>query len=71
MLPTTAGTGGRQNAHASGVRRCQQDGCSRVEWTTDRDYSGPHGFYVTLGLPMQPSKVFYRVEDTGTRFQLP
>lgn len=46
-------------------------GCSRVEWTTDRDNSGAQGFYATLGLPTQPSKVFYRVEDTGTGFRLP
>ena len=46
-------------------------GCSRVEWTTDRDNSGAQAFYATLGLPAQPSKVFYRVEETGTGFQLP
>ena len=46
-------------------------GCSRVEWTTDRDNSGAQGFYATLGLPTQPSKVFYRVADTGTGFRLP
>ncbi len=45
--------------------------CSRVEWTTDRDNSGALGFYAALGLPTHPSKIFYRVEDTGTGFQLP
>ena len=45
--------------------------CSRVEWTTDRDNSGAQAFYTTLGLPTEPSKVFYRVEDIGTGFQLP
>jgi len=45
--------------------------CSRVEWTTDRDNSGAQAFYATLGLPTEPSKVFYRVGDIGTGFQLP
>ena len=44
-------------------------GCSRVEWTTDRDNSGAQGFYAALGLPTQPSKVFYRVEDTRVTSQ--
>ncbi|MGO9277739.1 MAG: GNAT family N-acetyltransferase [Streptosporangiaceae bacterium] len=46
-------------------------GCSRVEWTTDRDNSGAQAFYATLRLPTEPSKVFYRVEDIGTGFQFP
>ncbi len=46
-------------------------GCSRVEWTTDSDNSGAQAFYANLGLPVHPSKVFYRAEDTGAGFQLP
>ena len=46
-------------------------GCSRVEWTTDRDNTGAEAFYDRLGVPAHPSKIFYRVEDTGAGFQLP
>jgi GNAT superfamily N-acetyltransferase len=45
--------------------------CSRVEWTTGRDNRGAQAFYATLGLPVYPSKIFYRVEDTGTGLHLP
>jgi GNAT superfamily N-acetyltransferase len=48
-----------------------QDGCSRVEWTTDDGNAGAQAFYETLGLPPRPSKIFYRVEDTGGGFQIP
>jgi GNAT superfamily N-acetyltransferase len=44
--------------------------CSRIEWTTDRDNSGALAFYATLGLSPHTTKVFYRVEDTGTGLQL-
>ena len=47
-----------------------QLGCSRVEWTTDSGNAGAQAFYGTLGLPRHPSKVFYRVEDTGGGFQI-
>ena len=40
-------------------------GCSRVEWTTDADNTGAQAFYARLGLPNNPVKVFYRVEDAG------
>ena len=40
-------------------------GCSRVEWTTDISNIGAQAFYEKLGLAAYPSKVFYRVEDTG------
>ena len=39
--------------------------CSRVEWTTETDNAGARAFYHQLGLPVHPSKVFYRVEGTG------
>jgi len=41
-------------------------GCSRVEWTTDAGNTVAQVFYAKLGLPTHPSKVFYRVEDTGS-----
>ena len=44
--------------------------CSRVEWTTDTDNVGARAFYDTLGLPAHQTKIFYRVEDTGTGFQI-
>jgi GNAT superfamily N-acetyltransferase len=45
-------------------------GCSRVEWTTDVGNTAARAFYARLGLPAcgppaLPSKVFYRIEDTG------
>jgi GNAT superfamily N-acetyltransferase len=45
--------------------------CSRVEWTTDSDNADAQAFYEMLGLPRHPSKVFYRLEDTGGGFQIP
>jgi len=47
----------------------RKHGCSRVEWTTDTGNAGAQAFYEELGLPVHPSKVFYRVEDTGTDSQ--
>ena len=46
-------------------------GCSRVEWTTDTGNAGAQAFYESLGVPVQRSKIFYRVEDTGTGFPPP
>jgi GNAT superfamily N-acetyltransferase len=46
-------------------------GCSRVEWTTDSNNADAQAFYEMLGLPKHPSKVLYRVEDTGGAFQIP
>ena len=43
-------------------------GCSRVEWTTDISNTGAQAFYEKLGMDAYPSKVFYRVEDTGAGF---
>lgn len=36
--------------------------CSRVEWTTDQNNPGAHAFYTQLGVPVQTSKRFYRLE---------
>lgn len=44
-------------------------GCSRVEWTTDNDNNGAMRFYTRLGAPVCESKVFYRVQDTGSRLR--
>lgn len=45
-------------------------GCTRVEWTTDADNAAAQAFYAKLGLPALPSKVFYRVEDSGSGLRL-
>jgi GNAT superfamily N-acetyltransferase len=45
--------------------------CSRVEWTTDTGNASAQAFYAELGLPKHPSKVFYRVQDTGAGFPIP
>ena len=45
--------------------------CSRVEWTTDTGNGDAQGFYEAMALPKHPSKVFYRVEDSGEGFQFP
>jgi GNAT superfamily N-acetyltransferase len=36
-------------------------GCSRVEWTAQRDDEGAQAFYAALGAPVHQGKVFYRV----------
>jgi GNAT superfamily N-acetyltransferase len=36
-------------------------GCSRVEWTTDRDSEGAQRFYAKLGVPVDKGKLFYRI----------
>ena len=38
-----------------------EHGCSRVEWTTDRDNAGAQQFYKGLGQSELPTKLFYRV----------
>jgi GNAT superfamily N-acetyltransferase len=43
-------------------------GCSRIEWTADTGNASAQAFYTELGLPKHPSKVFYRVQDTGAGF---
>jgi GNAT superfamily N-acetyltransferase len=37
-------------------------GCSRVEWTADRDNPPALAFYASLGAKERDGKVFYRVE---------
>ena len=39
-----------------------EHGCSRVEWTTDRDNPDAQRFYSELGIPVRESKLFYRIE---------
>jgi GNAT superfamily N-acetyltransferase len=42
--------------------------CSRVEWTTDSDNREAQLFYADLGVPVDKSKLFYRIEgDELTR----
>ncbi|HEV2376778.1 MAG TPA: GNAT family N-acetyltransferase [Streptosporangiaceae bacterium] len=36
--------------------------CSRVEWTTDESNANAQDFYKDLGVQVNPSKVFYRIE---------
>lgn len=38
-------------------------GCSRVEWTADRDNPTALAFYKALGTEPHKGKVFYRMED--------
>jgi ribosomal protein S18 acetylase RimI-like enzyme len=42
-------------------------GCSRVEWTTDRNNLDAQGFYSQLGVLVQESKLFYRIEGDDLR----
>jgi len=44
-----------------------EHGCSRVEWTTDRDNPDAQRFYAELGIPVRESKLFYRIEDDELR----
>jgi len=37
-------------------------GCSRVEWTTERDNQDARRFYQRLGVPAHPDKIFYRAD---------
>lgn len=41
--------------------------CSRVEWTTDRDNPDAQGFYAELGVLVNESKLFYRLEADELR----
>jgi GNAT superfamily N-acetyltransferase len=44
----------------------KKHGCSRVEWTTDDTNQSAQQFYDELGVPVNTSKMFYRVElDDG------
>jgi GNAT superfamily N-acetyltransferase len=45
-----------------------KQGCSRLEWTTDRGNNQADEFYSHLGFPVNTSKTFYRVDmDDLTR----
>lgn len=45
-----------------------RNNCSRVEWTTDTSNRNAQLFYAELGVPVDDSKLFYRVEgDELTR----
>jgi GNAT superfamily N-acetyltransferase len=37
------------------------EGCSRIEWTTDRSNEGAQAFYKRLGFEVHDSKIFYRI----------
>jgi GNAT superfamily N-acetyltransferase len=39
----------------------REEGCSRVEWTTDEPNQEAKAFYARLGLEVHQGKVFYRV----------
>jgi GNAT superfamily N-acetyltransferase len=39
-----------------------KNGCSRLEWTTDSDSREAQLFYAELGVPVDRSKLFYRIE---------
>lgn len=39
-----------------------ENGCSRVEWMTDRDNPGAQQFYAELGFTVDTGKLFYRVQ---------
>jgi ribosomal protein S18 acetylase RimI-like enzyme len=42
-------------------------GCSRVEWTTDQDNPDAQRFYAGLGVHVNESKLFYRIEGDDLR----
>ncbi len=48
-------------------RIAAKHGCSRVEWTTDRDNIDAQRFYAQLGVPVKESKLFYRIESDDLR----
>lgn len=52
---------GRQMLVRLGVIALER-GCSRVEWTTDRDNIDAQKFYQNLGAEVSPSKLMYRVD---------
>lgn len=43
--------------------------CCRVEWTTGRKNADAQRFYAKLGVPVDESKLFYRVEGDELRSQ--
>jgi ribosomal protein S18 acetylase RimI-like enzyme len=42
----------------------RDSGCSRVEWTTDRENLGAQFLYERLGVQVSESKLMYRVDGT-------
>ena len=40
-----------------------KNGCSRLEWTTDSDNQAAQLFCAGLGVPVDQSKLFYRIES--------
>jgi len=54
------GAGGALMAALIEIARKQ--GCSRVEWTTDRDNAGAQAFYDAAGHAVNDGKLFYRHE---------
>lgn len=38
-----------------------EEGCSRLEWTTDRDNESAQAFYKAMNVDVSSSKMFYRV----------
>lgn len=44
-----------------------ETGCSRVEWHTDTDNPNAQRFYATLGVPVDDSKLFYRLDGAALR----
>ena len=54
------GVGARLMAHLRDVAAARP-GCSRVEWTTDRDNPGAQAFYRRLGFEADDAKINYRV----------
>jgi GNAT superfamily N-acetyltransferase len=42
-----------------------ESGCSRVDWTADRDNDLAENFYRTLGVPVDTTKLFYRLDVEG------
>jgi GNAT superfamily N-acetyltransferase len=44
-------------------------GCSRLEWSADHGNEPAERFYKTLGVPVDPTKLLYRVDDLTTARQ--
>ncbi len=60
---------GRQQRQGTGRELMQalfdlaaKHGCSRVEWTTDRNNAAAQAFYASLGAAPEGAKLFYRRE---------
>ena len=57
------GVGAQLMAHICSI--AVEAGCSRVEWTTDRDNPDAQAFYEQLGAPVTTEKVMYRVDPAN------